>query len=364
MNIKVRVMSAIAAASLATACGGNNGGGATNNGATNNGATNNGATNNGTSNGTNGTDTNNATNNGTGSNNNSNGTAGNNTTGTNTYTAHDFTCPDDLTPAGSVADLVGTWEADAACWGVNQFELLEELCPTGVLTSYEVMNLSGPLHVRDDNTAVGRFEGDWAAQIYVPATCTNDLGGGTCDGVANLMEASAPDVVANCADEPPTVGDCLCGLTGNFGFGLHSELSDSADGTFTETWLEKTADGYSQETEDWDFETDGTTLRIRSKATTTTFTLTRAAAPATDCEQYCHGWMWTCNFNANVTAYDDAEDCFTQCATFAPGTPGDTSGDSLACRLYHLGAAADVSDTANPNTHCPHAQAAPTAQCI
>lgn len=44
--------------------------------------------------------------------------------------------------------------------------------------------------------------------------------------------------------------------------------------------------------------------------------------------------------------YTDAAACETICAGFADG---DTSGNTLACRVYHLGAAA--SDAA---THCPH----------
>jgi hypothetical protein len=44
--------------------------------------------------------------------------------------------------------------------------------------------------------------------------------------------------------------------------------------------------------------------------------------------------------------------CMTKCALIpTSGQPNDTSGDSVQCRIYHLGAAA-----ADPVLHCPHAQ--------
>jgi hypothetical protein len=52
--------------------------------------------------------------------------------------------------------------------------------------------------------------------------------------------------------------------------------------------------------------------------------------------------------NAQYTSNDI---CKGVCAGFtAPGMLGDTTGDTLGCRIYHAGAAAG-----NPMLHCPHA---------
>jgi hypothetical protein len=39
------------------------------------------------------------------------------------------------------------------------------------------------------------------------------------------------------------------------------------------------------------------------------------------------------------------------CATWAEGTEGDTTGDSVQCRIYHAGGPA----AGDPGLHCPHA---------
>lgn len=67
-------------------------------------------------------------------------------------------------------------------------------------------------------------------------------------------------------------------------------------------------------------------------------------APAS-CADFCATATATC-----ATEYPDAAACETECATWTAGCMGDTSGDTLGCREYHLGAAA--MDAA---THCPHA---------
>jgi hypothetical protein len=69
------------------------------------------------------------------------------------------------------------------------------------------------------------------------------------------------------------------------------------------------------------------------------------------CEGFCSVVVATC-----ATEYKDAASCATACA----GIKNDkkysaavTSGDSLACRLYHATVA-----TTDPGTHCPHTVAA------
>jgi hypothetical protein len=71
------------------------------------------------------------------------------------------------------------------------------------------------------------------------------------------------------------------------------------------------------------------------------------------CATFCADYATTC---AATVAFDD---CETACAGWAEGTEGDTSGNTLACRAYHLGAAS--TDAA---THCPHAAADGGGVCI
>ena len=69
---------------------------------------------------------------------------------------------------------------------------------------------------------------------------------------------------------------------------------------------------------------------------------------AEGCEGYCATITTHCG--GAFTQYGAPEMCMGACAAFAPGAPGDTSGNTLACRTYHAGAAADADDT-----HCTHA---------
>ena len=66
------------------------------------------------------------------------------------------------------------------------------------------------------------------------------------------------------------------------------------------------------------------------------------------CEKFCTDEFDICT--GDLQQYDTVEDCAADCNQFARGTVGDTSGDTLDCRIYHLNAAATVSTT----THCPH----------
>ena len=77
-------------------------------------------------------------------------------------------------------------------------------------------------------------------------------------------------------------------------------------------------------------------------------TATTTEPPAEGCEGYCA--TITANCTGQFMQYGSPEMCLATCAAFAPGTPGDTSGNTLACRTYHAGAAADADDT-----HCTHA---------
>lgn len=71
----------------------------------------------------------------------------------------------------------------------------------------------------------------------------------------------------------------------------------------------------------------------------------------TYCEAYCSLALGGC-MGANEL-YANGEECATACAALDDsGTVGDTSGDTVQCRLYHLGVAISTSMT---DLHCPHA---------
>lgn len=76
------------------------------------------------------------------------------------------------------------------------------------------------------------------------------------------------------------------------------------------------------------------------------------------CEKFCTDEFDICT--GDLQQYDTLEDCAADCNQFARGTVGDTSGDTLDCRIYHLNAAATISTA----THCPHTGATPTAACV
>ncbi len=75
-------------------------------------------------------------------------------------------------------------------------------------------------------------------------------------------------------------------------------------------------------------------------------------ASALDCTYYCASIMQVCNATSNKQYVDNAT-CLSMCANIANDAgAGATSGDSLACRMYHLSVAAQQG---NADTHCPHA---------
>jgi hypothetical protein len=69
-----------------------------------------------------------------------------------------------------------------------------------------------------------------------------------------------------------------------------------------------------------------------------------------NCEGFCAIATKACT--GAMAQYTDAADCMTKCGTFddtVPFNSGVTTGNSLACRIYHASAAAK-----DPTTHCPH----------
>jgi hypothetical protein len=78
------------------------------------------------------------------------------------------------------------------------------------------------------------------------------------------------------------------------------------------------------------------------------------------CDNYCQLMAKNCT---GSNAVYDAATCMTKCMTIpTTGKPNDTSGNTVQCRIYHLGVAA--TDAA---THCPHSKTLadlPTGPCM
>ena len=87
------------------------------------------------------------------------------------------------------------------------------------------------------------------------------------------------------------------------------------------------------------------------------------AAPAnTPCANFCALQTKICGTDANqvtgvTNRYADSAACLTACAAFTTtpeATPSATTGNTLACRVYHVTNAAAQTTAAGVNTHCGH----------
>ncbi|MFT7626339.1 MAG: hypothetical protein ACI9WU_005534 [Myxococcota bacterium] len=83
------------------------------------------------------------------------------------------------------------------------------------------------------------------------------------------------------------------------------------------------------------------------------------------CENYCHLAMSNCGGDHEL--YADNAACMTACDDIEVGEAANpttvTSGDTLMCRIYHLGVAG-TEGNATATVHCPHGQAQATAPCV
>lgn len=78
------------------------------------------------------------------------------------------------------------------------------------------------------------------------------------------------------------------------------------------------------------------------------------------CEGYCSLALGACTGDDAI--YGTMDECMTACAALDDhGNLGDTSGDTVQCRLYHLGVAIRTGDTA---MHCPHAAPDGGGMCV
>lgn len=77
------------------------------------------------------------------------------------------------------------------------------------------------------------------------------------------------------------------------------------------------------------------------------------------CENYCDLALAVCT--GTLQLYADRATCLTTCAGIpsVPSTPNAPSGNSIQCRINHLGRAS--AGGAAATTHCPHALATPAA---
>jgi len=68
------------------------------------------------------------------------------------------------------------------------------------------------------------------------------------------------------------------------------------------------------------------------------------------CRQYCDAVMKNCT--GSFAVYANSVQCLNLCRVIEPGTPGDTVGNTVACRLAN---AVRAGDTDEPGSHCPQA---------
>lgn len=83
------------------------------------------------------------------------------------------------------------------------------------------------------------------------------------------------------------------------------------------------------------------------------------------CTDYCQAWVDKDCDRSAANTYTDEPDCRDVCnaADWELGEPGDATGNSVHCRLWHTGLAA----APNPDpdeTHCGHASENSTGQCV
>jgi hypothetical protein len=75
-----------------------------------------------------------------------------------------------------------------------------------------------------------------------------------------------------------------------------------------------------------------------------------------NCDIYCKSIQKACT-GGNVQ-YLSEDSCIKTCSALPPGKAGETTGNTLACRVYHTAAAQSA-----PATHCPHAGPAGSGTC-
>ena len=79
------------------------------------------------------------------------------------------------------------------------------------------------------------------------------------------------------------------------------------------------------------------------------------------CDNYCYLALRNCT--GPLSLYPDLATCMTACAKIpAGGMPNAAGGNTVQCRIYHLGVAG--TDGTSAMTHCPHGSSTPTGPCM
>jgi len=81
------------------------------------------------------------------------------------------------------------------------------------------------------------------------------------------------------------------------------------------------------------------------------------------CDVYCDLFLQNCDNTSSTlySTYANRAACMTACAAFpADGTPGDASGNTVNCRIYHAAAETFLAN----QVHCEHSQQNPTSNCV
>ncbi|MCY1071929.1 hypothetical protein OV090_44705 [Nannocystis sp. RBIL2] len=163
---------------------------------------------------------------------------------------------------------------------------------------------------------------------------------------------------------PLILGLVACGDNGN------TTTESTTDGTSqatTDATTDTTTDGTTTTTTGTDTEnpttgpdttttTSPTTPTSTTDDTTTTTDTTTTGGEVT-CEAYCGIYLDACT---DFAEYDNMQACLDQCGQWPVGTPADTAGDTLGCRLYHV----TVASTVDANEHCPHASPNGAGVCV
>ena len=92
---------------------------------------------------------------------------------------------------------------------------------------------------------------------------------------------------------------------------------------------------------------DSSSVAIKFEAVPATITGFESPGPSDACVEYCNLATTNCTED-NAIDFGDST-CEDTCAAMTEGTTGDTDGNTVACRIYHLTVAADA-----PGAHCPH----------
>jgi hypothetical protein len=75
----------------------------------------------------------------------------------------------------------------------------------------------------------------------------------------------------------------------------------------------------------------------------------------TECDAYCDVTQLACGTTGTNSQFASTAACLTACAAYATsGTFGDTTGNTIQCRMYHATVALG-GDATTKMTHCPHA---------